>query len=178
MVIKTPKYRKIISTTIIIFTVILLFEIFPNYYNLTDKFISITIQKISGNNKEQLFNRLTYLKEEKTKLEKIYYNEFSTLEKNNNFSEYLNKFTVNDNLFDISINSIRPLKKIKKDRLSFQRISLELNSNYENFYNYCRWLEFKGSLIFFEEINISKQQDNSYLKINLLIDIFYSGIEK
>ena len=177
MKIKTPKYKNVVLLTSAIFVLIILFEIMPGYYDLGSSLVSVIFQKVSGSNEEELSNKLVLLKTEQTKLKKMFYGEFSETENNYSFSNALEKFNVNNSEFDLSINSIKPLKKIKKGRLNFQRINLGMNCNFENIYNYCRWLEVSGSTIDFEEVSISKQKDSELLQSTLLLDVLYSGID-
>lgn len=178
MKIKTPKYKNILVMAVIVFTVILLVEVIPGYYEIGSSLISVAFQKLSGSNVDELSDKLIEIKKEEAKLKKKFYGEFSTSENNYNFSNALEKFNVNNNEFNISINSIKPIKKVKKGRLNFQRINLGLNSDFANIYNYCRWLEITGSTIDFEEIQITRQKDSDLLKTNLLIDVLYSGVNE
>ncbi|MDP2366108.1 MAG: hypothetical protein Q8M94_20345 [Ignavibacteria bacterium] len=178
MKIRIPKYKNVIFLTSALFAVVLLFEIIPGYYNFVSSFADVTIQKLSGDDSEALSNKLVDLKEEQYKLKKHFFGEFTTSENNYSFSNALEKFNVNNSEFDISINSIKPLKKIKKGRLNFQRINLGMTSDFENIYNYCRWLEVAGSTIDFEEVAILKQKDSQLLQTNLQLDVLHSGVEQ
>jgi hypothetical protein len=178
MKIKTPKYKNMVFLTSAAFTLIVLFEIMPGYYDLGSSLVSVIFQKVSGSNDEVLSNQLLNLKAEQSDLKKKFFGEFSTSENNYSFSSALEKFNVKDSEFSISINSIKPLKKIKKGRLGFQIISLGVSCDFENIYNYCRWLEVKGSTIDFEEIIISRQKDSDLLQSSLLLDVLHSGIDE
>lgn len=178
MIIRIPKYKNIIITTVIAFSAIIFFEIIPGFYDVGSKLLSVILQKVSGDNEENLSRELISLREENSRLKKQYFGEISSTEDNNNLSAALEKFKVDNEEFKISINSIKPLKKIKKGRLSYQKISLGMNCNYEDIYNYCRWLEINSPTIEFEEINLKKAKYNDHLGISLVLNVLQMGNEK
>lgn len=178
MKIKTPKYRYTLTISLLVFALVIFFEVVPGYYQLCSNLLSVLVEKISGDDYDKLSNRLDNLKSENSKLKKVFFGEFSSGQSNHSFSETLDNFNVSQDEFDMTINSIKPLKKVQKGRLNFQRISLELQGDYENIYNYCRWLEMRGKTFHFEEVIIARQKDKNFLKTNMLIDVLHKGSDQ
>ncbi len=177
MKIENPKYKNILTATMIVFMLVLFFEIIPGYYNISVNLFSVLIQKISGDNYEQLTEQLIELKGEGKNLKKFFNSELSSDISGYSFSETLEKFNVTVPDFDLIVTSIKPVKKLQKGKLNFQRISIVVQSDYGNIYNYFRWLEMTGPSFNFEEVKISKAKDINYLQTNMLVDVLYGGIE-
>lgn len=175
MQLRTPKYKNTAILTLLLFILIMLLEVIPGYYQLAETLYSVVVQKYSDDNHEKMESELIQLNENQNKLKRIFYGEFTTTSENSSFSNTLEKFNVKGNEFDISINSIKPLKKLKNGRLSFQRVNIAFISDYENSFNYCRWLEVKSPSLDFEELVISKQKNSENLQTNIVIDVLYSG---
>lgn len=178
MKIKTPKYKNAVLLTTVICILIMLFEIIPGYYDSLSRFALVIYQSFSGETDENLTKKISLLKQEQFKLKRAYSGQLDLNEEYYSFSSALEKFSVDDPDFELSINTVKPLKKIKKGRLEFQRISLGISSDYENIYNYCRWLELSGSAIEFDEIKINKQKQGSSLNTTIILDILYSREHK
>lgn len=176
MKIKTPKYRRMVLLSFLLFLLIGLFEIIPGYYDLGLRLVSAIVHNFSQNNKEELSSQLSMLREETILLKKKYSEEFLTSENNYNLSSALESINVSNREIGISINSIKPLKKIKKGGLDFQKTSMSITGDFESIYNYCRWLEVTGSTIEFDELIISNQKESGLLQSSLLLDILYSGM--
>ena len=178
MKIKTPKYKNMVLFTVVSAILILGFEILPGYYNMCSNLVPTIFHKLSGVDDKVLLKQLITLKEDHIKLKKQFFGEFADEENNYSFSHSLEMFNMNRGGFDISINSIKPIKKYKKGRLIFQKINIGMSSNFENIYNYCRWLEITRSAVDFEEMNISKPKDNKLLQANILLDVLHSGFDE
>ncbi len=163
--------------TLFLFVMIMLLEVIPGYYQLMEAIYSIVIQKYSGENHKKMESELLQLTENQNKLKRVFYGEFTSTSEKNSFSNTLEKFNVREDEFKISINSIIPVKKLKKGRLSFQRVNIAFISDYENSFNYCRWLELKSPSLDFEELTISKQKNSDELQTNIVIDVLYSGTD-
>ncbi|QQS36977.1 MAG: hypothetical protein IPM56_03200 [Ignavibacteriales bacterium] len=175
MKIKNRKYKHTITITSIIFILVLLFEVIPNYWKLSETLYSLVSEKLTKTNAEDLEAELNSLKRNHIQLKKMLYGEFNSVSDKDNYLNALEKFNIEDSKFRVSFNSIKPIKKIKKGRLNFQRFSLEFSCDYENVYNYCRWLEYKNLAMNFEEIVISKQKDSENLQISGTVDVLIAG---
>lgn len=175
MTIKNPKYKKIVTLVIAVIILILLFEVVPGYYDLGISLIDVAVQKISGDDTESLSSRLIALQDENNNLKQHFFDNINVSAGEYSFSNALEKFTSDNPGINISINSIKPNKKIKKGGLNFQRITIGLNGNFNDIYNYFRWLEIKESDIDFADVSIFKQKESTELQTNITVDVLYSG---
>lgn len=178
MTIKIPKYKKIVTLVFAVFVMILLFEVIPGYYDLGVNLFDVIVQKISGNDTESLSSKLILLQDENNKLKQQFFNKINVSTDEYSFSYALEKFTSDNPGINISINSIKPNKKIKKGGLNFQRITIGLDGNFNDIYNYFRWLEIKESDIEFAEVGIIKQKETNLLQTNITVDVLYSGADE
>lgn len=175
MKIKNPKYKKLISSVFVVFTAVILFEIVPGYYSIGKRLSSAVLQKYTEDNLEKLADKLNELKYENSSVKKLFYGEAAQNTGTYNFSAAIEKFSSISDEFDLVITSIKPLKKIQRGRLNFNRTSLIVQGDYNNIYNYCRWLELTGSALIFEEVKIVRQRDNNALQASILVDVFVDG---
>ena len=178
MTIRTPKYKKILTLVFAVFALILLFEVIPGYYDIGLNLIDVTIQKISGNDSQSLSSRLLVLRDENNRLKQQFFNNINTSAEHYSFSYALEKFAADNAGIKVLINSVKPAKKVKKGGLSFQRISIGMEGDFNDIYNYFRWLEIKESDIEFADVYITRQKESNTLQTNITADILCSGAGK
>ena len=103
MKIENPKYKNILTATMMVFMLVFIFEIVPGYYNISVNLFSVLIQKISGDNYEQLTEQLIELNSEGKNLKKYFNSELSSDISGYSFSETLEKFNVTGADFDLIV---------------------------------------------------------------------------
>ncbi|MBU0475266.1 MAG: type 4a pilus biogenesis protein PilO [Bacteroidetes bacterium] len=176
MKINNKKWKNI-NVIIIVFTIVVLFgEILPRIWDLS----SLTINWINDTNKldkvTAIDANLYKLTETNKKLKSQINQIVSDYEENKNISttmRYLNNIAKKSN---ISITSIKPSKLKSNENLWLLPVELEFNSNYEELYNFIRFLESSEKVILVTEISINpititQQKLKVLTKINVYLNL-------
>lgn len=169
MRIRDPKAKRYLILSSVVYLFILLYEIFPACYTLGDNIFSAVLKSFNGNTDEDLLNKLNQKKNEYQRLINIFNGDSSG--NNLRLSSTLDKLNITAEELDISLISIKPVKSTQNGKLINQRMELYFKSDYENIYNYFRWLFIKGVPLDIISMNITREKEETNLILCLVIDI-------
>lgn len=173
MKIKNKKWKNINLGIIAFSLFITLFEFMPRIIDLgslTFNWVSDTIRLDETSDIDvKLVEQSVKNKNLKIRLKQV----VSTYEDDKNISSVMQYLNTIASKSKISISSIKALKLKQNERLWLQPVEIEFNSNYEQLYNFTRFLEKSSKVILVNKLNskpevISKEK----IKTKLLLDVY------
>lgn len=173
MKIKSKKWKNINAGIVGFTAFVIVFEFLPRVWDLGSQTFNMISDKIklegNSNIDQNLMEQSLKNKKLVSELKQI----VSNYEEDKNIStvmQYLNNIAKKSN---ITISSIKALRLKQNDKLWLQPVEIEFSSNYEQLYNFTRFLEHSPKVILVNKIN-SKPEIITKEKINtkLLLDVY------
>ncbi|MFZ1288484.1 MAG: type 4a pilus biogenesis protein PilO [Melioribacteraceae bacterium] len=176
MKIKNKKWKNI-NIGIVGFTAfVIVFEFMPRVWSLGSQSYNMISDKIklegNSNIDKNLMDQSLKNKNLVSQLKQI----VSNYEEDKNIStvmQYLNNIA---NKSNITISSIKALKLKQNDKLWLQPVEIEFSSNYEQLYNFTRFLEHSPKVILVNKINskpeiITKENINTKFLLDVYLNL-------
>ena len=173
MLIKNKKYKNFILLTFLLFALLFVFEILPVYSDLLSMTMKVfeqnsQIEKIAENK-----NELDNLNKQIRKLKIRMYNNFSDYSDSRNLSAVINLLDSLSKKSKIKNIAIKPGELKENDQLWLQPVEISLESDYENIYNYVRFLENSSRIIKMKELKFKPMKTGlSILKLKANIEVY------
>ncbi|MBK7980281.1 MAG: type 4a pilus biogenesis protein PilO [Ignavibacteriae bacterium] len=173
MKIRNKKWKNI-NISIIGFTVfVIVIEFMPRFLNLGSQTFNVISDKIKLKETSSIDNNI----KEQSLINKNLVSQLkqivSNYEDDKNIStvmQYLNNIA---NKSNIKISSIKALKLKQEDKLWLQPVEIEITSNYEQLYNFTRFLEYSSKVILVNKLtSIPKTATKETLNTKLLLDVY------
>ncbi|MCB0749454.1 MAG: type 4a pilus biogenesis protein PilO [Ignavibacteriae bacterium] len=173
MKIKNKKWQNI-NIGIIGFTLfIILFDFIPRVMDLGSNTFNLVSDKIKLNQNNEIDTELLQLSTKNKAIKNQFKQIVSDYEDDKNIStvmQYLNNIA---NKSNIKISSIKALKLKQENKLWLQPVEIEITSNYEQLYNFTRFLEHSSKVILVNKLtSIPKTATKETLNTKLLLDIY------
>ena len=152
MLIANKKYKNLVLLSLLVTILLFLFEVIPTYSGLVSMTIDVFEQNSEIDRITENDNVLRELNRQIKLLKMQIYNNVS------DYSEYRNLSTVINLLDSLSKESkinniaINPGELKKENHLWLQPIEISLNAEYENIYNYIRFLENSSRIVKVQEL--------------------------
>ncbi len=173
MQIKNKKWKNINISIIVIIVLILFFEILPRIWDLGKTSIEFIENSKKLEKIDEVDSKLKELTIENRNLKAVMNKIVSNYEENKNISSTMRYLNDISNKSHISISSIKPLKLNKRENLWLQPIEIEFYSNYEQLYNFIRFLEYSKKVMLITEITVvPKIITHNKLKVITKIDVY------
>ena len=173
MPIKTPKWRNMVILILCFTMLVVVFEVFPGILNNADLVFEWIEQSSQIDKSDEIENRLTGVKQQNSQLKSYINNIVSNYEEAQNSSSILKMLDEIATRSKVDIEIIKPKTIIQRDNLWLQPIDIVLTSQYENYYNFIRFLENSQKVVLVKEIFIeSGNSDGVELQISLKLEVY------
>jgi Tfp pilus assembly protein PilO len=173
MIIKDNKWRNLIILFCGLFLIAMIFEIIPDYTTLFTQVYNLIIQnnELSEGQKNKTMLNQILMKNEELKSRINSY--VSSYNENTNVSTIITLLYNTANKCNISITAIRPSKIFKKNNLWLQPVDVDFSSNYENTFNFVKFIERSRKVIIVKQLSmVLSQEQKEGLDIEAKLDVY------
>lgn len=173
MPIKNPKWRNLFLLVLGFTIIVIFFEVIPRILND----ITLISDWIEQSNRidriGEVEKALEISKKENSRLRKNIGSIVSNYEDKQKISSVLSSIDNIAKKAKVSLDRIIPKEVSYRDNLLLQPIEIELTSQYENYYNFIRFLENSPKVIIVKEIAVHQLESGSkYLKIDTKLEVY------
>lgn len=161
MLFSNKKWNTIISASVIMFLLIMIFEIIPGYMEYSGFFISAIFNEENLNTQKEEQLRYNSLVSENMKLKNMISIGIANTANKNRLSDIISLLDSASQESGVSISLIKPGQTIKKENISSQRLEVVLNSKYREMYKYFQILVKTHMVIRVKELEIRIKEAKS-----------------
>lgn len=173
MQIKNKRWKLIISATFGFTIVIIFFDLLPRYSALLNQAAARFDKRNSAGSLVKNQEKLRLLRIENQNLRRNINNIVTDYKENKNLSSVLTFLDEKAAESYIKLRDIKPGELKRQNNLWLQPIELNLNSNYENIYNYLRFLEGSNNVILITELSMKPaNRSNDSLNIKAHLEVY------
>ncbi|MFH0736280.1 MAG: type 4a pilus biogenesis protein PilO [bacterium] len=156
-----------------LFLLVVVIETLPRSISLISNYFQYLSQKSIVDNKSDTDTRLIEVQTKKSLLKESINKMVTNDDNDYRLSSIISLFNLYAEKSMVDILSLKPGKISKEGDLKVQRVELILNSNYEQLYNFVRFIENSEKVIRINEIIMEQSaSSNQILEISFIADLY------
>lgn len=169
----SKKYKRLIAIVILFSMVILVFEIIPRFFSLSEKSLEYITSKYKISSTEDYDLKIEMKTMENSLLQKKITSVVSDYEESQKISSIFKVLDLQAKKADLIINSIAPMQLEKKNNLWLLPIKVYIKSDFEKIYNLIRFVENTSKVVVFKNMKINTPKTASEgLDVELFMDVY------
>lgn len=173
MTFKNAKWQNILILSCALFVLVLIFEIIPDYIALFSKVESLIERGSSISEGEKNKLMLNSVVRRNKDLKNQIGSFVSNYNENTDISATMDILYKKANQCHMTIATIRPSKVMQKNNLWYQPMEIDFITNYQNTFNFVKFIEKSQKVIIVKQLNIvSSQKNKNFLDVKANIEVY------
>ncbi|HEX2982187.1 MAG TPA: type 4a pilus biogenesis protein PilO [Ignavibacteriales bacterium] len=173
MKIKNKKWKNLLLSSAVAFGLLLLFEIIPGYMDIFSLSYGLISRHLKISGSSDIESSMLAAQTENKSLKITLGRMTSLKERSGKFARLLMKLERAAKTSRASIQSLKPLNVVEKDKLLIQPVELKVSAGYEGIYNFIRYLENSSNVFVIKEAIIkNSKKPEEKPEASLIIDFY------